>query len=290
VATLEVDNTTKGELARLMVGRELQAPLARTGAAPGPVLLRLDGVEARDDRGSLGLKGIDLEVRAGEILGIAGVAGNGQQYLAEVVAGLRPMSAGRVEVRGRNRTGATPREMIAAGVVHVPSDRLGMGLAPNMSLAENLAIRSYRKPPLARGPFLDRRRMAAAAVELIERFNVSTPGPATPARNLSGGNQQKAILAREITAGHATAEGAVIVAADPTRGLDVGAVEAVRSHLAAASRRGSAVLLISEDLDDLLVMADRIAVFHRGEVMGVVTPSETSVEELGLLMAGERRS
>jgi simple sugar transport system ATP-binding protein len=180
--------------------------------------------------------------------------------------------------------------MIDAGVAHIPGDRLGMGLAGNLPIADNLAMKTYRRRPLSSGPFLRRRTMVAKASELIEAFNVSVPGPQTPARNLSGGNQQKAILAREITAGAMAGEAPVLVAAYPTRGLDVGAIEAVRARLAEQRAEGAAVLLISEDLDELLTMADRIAVLHGGEVMGVVTPGETTVEELGLLMAGERKS
>jgi len=290
VATLDVSATSKGELAKLMVGRELSAPPARRAGELGTTLLELKGVSTLNDRGLPALREISLTLGGGEILGIAGVAGNGQRFLAEVVTGLRPTTGGAIEVRGKDRTGASPREMISAGVVHVPSDRLGMGLAGNLSLADNLAMRSYRRPPLAKGIFLDRRKMVVEANGLIERFNVMTPGPATPARSLSGGNQQKAILAREITAGHEAAGGAVIVAAYPTRGLDVGAIESVRARLAEERDRGSGVLLISEDLDELMAMADRIAVFHGGEVMGIVAPSETSIEELGLLMAGERRT
>ena len=190
---------------------------------------------------------------------------------------------------GEECTNKSPREMIEAGVCHVPGDRLGVGLAGNLALSDNLAMKSYRRPPMSRGPFLNRKRMVAAAGGLIEEFNVLTPGPQTPARNLSGGNQQKAILAREITAGRGFPQGAVLVASYPTRGLDVGAVEAVRTRLAAERARGTAVLLISEDLDELMMMSDRIAVMHGGRVMGVVVPAETSIEELGLLMAGERR-
>jgi simple sugar transport system ATP-binding protein len=290
VVTVDVADTTKEELARLMVGHDLATGVDKGDRAPGAPVLALNGVTALNDRGLPALKGIDLDVRRGEILGIAGVAGNGQRELAEVVTGLRRVRGGSIQVRGREVANRPPRYMIDAGVAHIPGDRLGMGLAGNLPIADNLAMKSYRRRPLSSGPFLRRRTMVAKASELIEAFNVSVPGPQTPARNLSGGNQQKAILAREITAGAMAGEAPVLVAAYPTRGLDVGAIEAVRARLAEQRAEGAAVLLISEDLDELLTMADRIAVLHGGEVMGVVTPGETTVEELGLLMAGERKS
>jgi len=289
VATLDVAATNKQELARLMVGRELMSGVDKPEHPPSEVVLELRAVEATGDRGLPALLGIDLSVQRGEILGVAGVAGNGQRELAEVVTGLRRVTRGSIRVAGEECTNMSPRELIEAGVCHVPGDRLGVGLAGNLALSDNLAMKSYRRPPMSRGPFLNRKRMVAAAGGLIEEFNVLTPGPQTPARNLSGGNQQKAILAREITAGRGFPEGAVLVASYPTRGLDVGAVEAVRTRLAAERARGTAVLLISEDLDELMMMSDRIAVMHGGRVMGVVEPAATTIEELGLLMAGERR-
>lgn len=288
VATLPVAQTSKQELARLMVGRELAAgPVRREGVVGEPALELID-VSALNDRGLPALNHVTLSVGRGEIVGVAGVTGNGQRELAEVITGLRRPSGGSILLKHIDRSGYTPRRLIESGVCHVPGDRLGVGLAGNLSLADNLAMRSYRKRPLARGPFLDRKAMTDRAVRLIADFGVSVPGPHTVARNLSGGNQQKAILARELTAGREVEGGAVLVAAYPTRGLDVGAIESVRSQLLAERHRGTAVLLISEDLDELMVMSDRIAVLHGGEIMGVVSPAGTSIEELGLLMAGER--
>ncbi len=292
VATLDVAATDKHQLAELMVGREVATTIDKDDVEPGPVVLRIDGVVARNNRGIVALKDLSLEVRAGEILGVAGVAGNGQRELTEVVTGLRRAEQGTVTVDGDDLTDRAPVRFIDAGVSHVPSDRLGRGLAGNLPLADNMAMKAYRRPPIAAGPMLRRDRMRAFAVDLIERFNVDTPGPDTPARNLSGGNQQKAILAREITAGTRARERGrrpVLIAAYPTRGLDVGAIEDVRSHLLRQRSDGTAVLFISEELDELMMMSDRIAVLHGGEVMGVVTPAETTIEELGLMMAGEMR-
>lgn len=288
VATLPVAGITKQELARLMVGRELAVGVERGGDPIGEPALELIDISALDNRGLPALSHVTLSVGRGEIVGVAGVTGNGQRELAEVVTGLRRLTGGSILVKRVDRSGDTPRKLIESGVCHVPGDRLGVGLAGNLPLADNLAMRTYRKRPLARGPFLDRKAMTTRAGRLIADFGVSVPGPHTVARNLSGGNQQKAILARELTAGREVEGGAVLVAAYPTRGLDVGAIESVRSHLLEERHRGTAVLLISEDLDELMTMSDRIAVLHGGEIMGVVRPAETSIEELGLLMAGER--
>ncbi len=290
VATLEVAATTKQQLARLMVGHDLASALDKGERIPAEPVLAITDLHAANDRGRPAINGISLSVRRGEILGIAGVAGNGQRELAEAVTGLRKTVGGIIEVRGVDCTGMNPRQFIEAGVVHVPGDRLGVGLAGNLPVADNLAMKSYRRPPLAFGPFLNRRAMTSAAKVVIDSFNVMTPGPETPARNLSGGNQQKAILGREITAARNFESGAVLVASYPTRGLDVGAVESVHQRLFEERGRGTAVLLISEDLDELLGMADRIAVLHGGKVMGIVEPANTSVEELGMLMAGESKS
>ncbi len=290
VATLDVGSTNKHELARLMVGRELATGVPKGDRELDQPVLVVDGLEALGDRGLPALRGVDLTAMRGEVVGIAGVAGNGQQELAEAITGLRRITAGKVTVRGVDCTGKTPRQMIEAGVCHVPGDRLGVGLAGNLPVADNLAMKTYRRRPLARGPFLDRKKMGSQATRMIDEFGVLTPGPATPARNLSGGNQQKAILAREISAGRDFESGAVLVAAYPTRGLDVGAIEAVRARIVAERDRGTAVVLISEDLDELMMLSDRIAVLHGGQVMGVVEPASTTIEEIGLLMAGERRS
>jgi len=291
VATVEIEETSKSDLARLMVGREVIFQVEKNEPDLGQVVLELTNVSADNDKGLPALNGASMNVRQGEILGIAGVAGNGQRELAEVVTGLRPLTGGRVFVLGKDMTGGTPLEFIRAGVAHVPGDRLGMGLAGNLPVSDNLVMKVYRRRPIASGPFLINRAMNSFAVEIVKSYDVMTPGVETPARNLSGGNQQKAILGREITSGkhrHGTVA-PLLVAVYPTRGLDVGAIEAVRETVLEQRAQGTAVLLISEDLEELLTMSDRIGVMHGGEFMGFVKPSETNVEELGLMMAGERR-
>jgi len=289
VATLETASTNKAELARLMVGREVLFRLDKDQTEPGPAVLSLREVEALNDKGLPALRRVSLEVRGGEILGIAGVAGNGQRELAEVVTGLRKTTGGRVLVRGRDLTNQPPRQFIRAGVSHIPGDRLGMGLAGNLPISDNLIMKGYRRPPLSSGPFLIRRAVADFAQRLINLFQIATPSPATPVRMLSGGNLQKTILAREITAGQELFHGGatLLVAVHPTRGLDVGATESVQRTLLEQRARGTAILLISEDLDELLALSDRIAVMYEGRIMGVVDAAEADVEHLGLMMAGE---
>ena len=283
VATLPITQTNKAELARLMVGREVLFRLEKRVCRPGEIALEVEGLQALNDKGLPALRGISFQICAGEILGIAGVAGNGQRELAEVITGLRRATSGSVRVYGQDITNRSPREVIEAGVGYIPGDRVGVGLVPNLSVADNLAMKAYRQPPLARGPLLDRGALRDFARRLIEVFHIVTPDHRTPARLLSGGNQQRVVLAREITASKG-----VLVAVYPTRGLDVGATESVRKALLEERDKGAAILLISEDLDELMQLSDRIAVLYEGEVMGVVVPEETTPEALGLMMAGQR--
>jgi len=215
---------------------------------------------------------------------VAGVAGNGQRELAEAVSGIRDLEAGVVRVAGRVLRSGDPRAAIAAGVAYIPEDRLGTGLAPSLSVAANVVLKSYRAPPVSRGPVLILRRMRELALALISRYDVKAPGPDTPVRNLSGGNLQKLVLGREFEG-----ERRVLVAAQPTRGLDVGAIEAVHAHLRGAAANGLAVLLISEDLDEIRALADRIVVMYEGEIRGELDAETATVEEIGYLMAGGER-
>ncbi len=285
VATLPTAETTKSELARLMVGRDVLFQLEKEPIQPGPVVLELQDVHATNDKGLPALRGISLQIREGEILGVAGVAGNGQRELAEVVTGLRPVTRGRILMRGQDVTNCSPREAIQAGISHVPGDRLGMGLVPNLPVSDNIILKGYRKPPLAQGPFLRKRAIVRFAQDLIQRFRIDTPSHATPVRLLSGVNLQRCILAREITAGRG-----LLVAVHPTRGLDVGATEAVRRMLLEQRAQGAAILLISEDLEELLELSDRIIVLYEGEIMGMVPAKDANIEALGLMMAGTRLS
>jgi simple sugar transport system ATP-binding protein len=292
--TFEARQTDRHTLARLMVGRELAALVedpteeaeggrreteVTTGAAP--IALRLEGVCALGEKGLPALVDVDLEIRAGEILGIAGVAGNGQRELAEVVTGLRRATGGTVRVGEREVTNRPPAEIATAGVAHVPEDRLADGLVPGLDVAGNAILRHYKEPPFARGPFLVPGAIASFADRLIHDYDVKTPSRRTRLRLLSGGNQQKLLLARELSG-----EPRVIVAVHPTRGVDVGATETIHRLLREQRRRGAAILLISEDLDELLALSDRIAVLYGGRLMGTVPIAEADPEHLGLLMAG----
>ncbi len=291
-ATVEIAETSKADLARLMVGREVIFQVVKDEPRLGEVVLDLKGVTADNDKGLPALRGVTMNINQGEILGVAGVAGNGQRELAEVITGLRPLSGGKIEVMNKDMSGCTPLQFIRAGVAHVPGDRLGMGLAGNLPVSDNLIMKVYRRRPIANGPFLVGRAMHEFASGIVKAYDVMTPGVETPARNLSGGNQQKAILGREIISGKHRYGGSVVpllVAVYPTRGLDVGAIEAVREAVLEQRAEGTGILLISEDLEELMIMSDRIGVLHGGEFMGFVKPSETNVEELGLMMAGERR-
>ena len=272
VLRAETAETSRRELARAMVGRDVDLSVKRAEGEPGEPLLRLENVSAE---GPVPLRDVSLEARAGEIVGVAGVAGNGQRTLAEVVAGLRAPFSGKVFVRGTETTGRGPKAARRAGLAYVPEDRLGTGLSPSLSISENLLL--TRKRPF----FLKRRAMEGAAREAIGRFDIRAPGPDAATRGLSGGNAQKTLLARELMAGPE-----VLVVASPTRGLDVGATGAIRELLDERRRAGCAVLLISEDLDEVRSLSDRILVLYEGRV-SYETPGEgASVEELGLAMAG----
>jgi simple sugar transport system ATP-binding protein len=270
----------KRQLAQLMVGREVLETLARDARQPGPVILELAGVSAVSDRGIRALSDVHLEVRSGEILALAGVAGNGQSELAEVVTGLRPCR-GRIVVNGRDVANRPAIEAIQAGVAHVPEDRTGTGSAPNLSLTDNLIMKSYRSQPIGHGWTIDRVVARHRAEELKDAYEVSAPSVDTQARLLSGGNLQRLILAREISS-----EPGLMVAVQPTRGLDVGAIETVHRLLLEQRAHGTAILLISEDLDEILGIADRVAVIYEGRISQPVAAADADVAELGLLMTG----
>jgi simple sugar transport system ATP-binding protein len=282
IATVPAATATSQSLASLMVGREVEinARLERD-VALGADVLTIEGVSALGDRGMLAVQDVSLSVRAGEILGVAGVAGNGQRELAEAVTGMRPLTAGAVRVAGQTLRNGDPRAAIRAGMAHVPEDRYSTGVAPSLSVAHNVVLKSYRNGSVTSGPLLRLRRIRDQALELIRRYDIKTPGPATPARQLSGGNLQKVVLGREFTG-----EPGVIIVAAPTRGLDVGAIETVHQYLREAAAKGVAVLLLSEDLDEVRALADRIAVMYEGQIVGIVDPGTATLEEIGLLMAG----
>jgi ABC-type uncharacterized transport system ATPase subunit len=282
VATVEADEATPQSLAALMVGRDVQVGQRVEREAPpsDELALAVEELSAQGDRGAQALHGVSLAVRAGEIVAIAGVAGNGQRELAEAITGMRP-ATGAISVGPRRLRGGDPREAIAAGIAYVPEDRLGTGVAPSLTIASNMVLRSYRSRALSRGPLLRLATIRQRAHDLIRRYDVRAAEPTTPARQLSGGNLQKVVLAREFSG-----EPRVVVAASPTRGLDVGAIETVHAYLRGAAANGVGVLLISEDLDEVLALADRVAVMYEGRVAGEVDAKTATVEEIGLLMAG----
>jgi simple sugar transport system ATP-binding protein len=284
VATKETEETDARELARLMVGREVLFRLDKEEKAPGDVVLALQAVHADNERGLPALRGVSFEVRQGEILGIAGVAGNGQRELAEVVTGLREITDGNLIINRENLTNCSPLEIIKSGVSHIPADRMGMGAVGDMAVADNIAMKGYRKPPLSAWGMLKRGRIVDFAQAMIEIFRIMTPTPHTYVKFLSGGNIQKTILAREIDAC-----AGLLVAVYPSRGLDVGATEAVRKRLLEQREQDRAILLISEDLDELLTISDRIAVLYEGQIVGILSADEADIETLGLMMAGAER-
>jgi ABC-type uncharacterized transport system ATPase subunit len=283
IATLATAEASSRELAALMVGRQVELARRQERAAPHGTdsALEVDGLTVRGDRGEEAVKDVSFAVREGEIVGVAGVAGNGQRELAEAITGIRSPSGGTVRVAGRRVRTGDPRSAIAAGVAHVPEDRLGTGVAPSLSISVNSVLKSYRGAAISRGPLLRWRAIRQHAVDLIHRYGVQTPGPHLPARDLSGGNLQKLVLGREFAGSPR-----VLIAASPTRGLDVGAIETVHAYLRQAAADGVAVLLLSEDLDEILALADRVVVVYEGELTGNFDPETATVEEIGLAMAG----
>ncbi len=288
ITTVDVADTDARQLARLMVGHEMsfdvvpRAADAASAPAPAPpVVLELDHVSAQGDFGTEALKDVSLTVHAGEILGIAGVAGNGQRELAEVVAGLRPFTRGTIRYAGKPVTPGDAREVIDRGVAYIPEDRMGTGVSPKLSVTENLILKSYRRGSPHAGPLLLMKQADAQAARLMERFDIRAPGPRTLVRQLSGGNVQKVVLARELSS-----QPRVVVAASPTRGLDVGATEYVRRVLVDAAKQGAGILLISEDLDEIVELSNRTAVLYEGRIVGVVDTARANYEQLGLMMAG----
>jgi len=281
IGTTKVEGTTKHQLAEMMVGRPFGLQPAKKPLDAHEVRLSVRDVEALNDRGRPALRGVSFDVRAGEIVGLAGVSGNGQRTLAEVIAGLRPATRGEVTLGGRNVTGLSPRQVMALGLSYIPAERMRDGMIREFTVAENIILREFDQPPYARSGFLNQGAIQRNSRELVNSFNVKTPSLETPAKNLSGGNIQKIILAREISR-----RPQVIVAAQPTRGLDIGATEYVHARLLEQRDQGTATLLISEDLDEILALADRILVICDGRIMGDVPRAEATAEKLGLLMAG----
>jgi len=279
-AGVPAEGKTKRDLAELMVGREVLETVDKATMPSGDVVLEMQGVSAISDRGLIALDNVDLRIRSGQIIGLAGVAGNGQSELAEVITGLRECT-GSIAVNGQELANHPVAEAIDAGVAHVPEDRTGTGSAPNLSLTDNLIMKSYRSEPIGHGWSLDSSEARVQAQTLKDEYEVSAPSIDTEARLLSGGNLQRLILAREISS-----EPGLMVAVQPTRGLDVGAIETVHKLLLRQREAGMAVLLISEDLDEILMLADRVAVIYEGHISTSIPTEEAKIDELGLMMTG----
>jgi len=272
--------TDEAELARLMVGRPVELQVSKPEATPGEPVLEVRGLAVRDDRGHLAVAGVDLTVRAGEILAVAGVQGNGQTEFVEAITGMRPPTAGEIDIAGAPVL-PTPRAVFAAGVGHIPEDRLEEGLVVGFTVAENLVLNQYHLKPFSDGLQLDRQAILAAASELVGQYDVRTPSVFNDVGNLSGGNQQKVIVAREFSRPLR-----LLVAAQPTRGLDVGSIEYIHRRIVEKRDEGTAVVIVSTELDEVLALADRIAVMYQGRIVDILDPAEATPERLGLLMGG----
>jgi len=281
-AGLPVANTSIPELARLMVGRSVIFDFHKQPQAPGATVLRLDKVSAHNNKGLPALKNVSLTVRAGEIVGVAGVAGNGQTELAEVITGLRACTDGRILINEEEMTNQSTLATIRKGVSHVPEDRTHVGSAPNLTITDNVIMKSYRQPPLASGWSLRYPIARQTAEDLKEEYAILAPSVDTQARLLSGGNLQRTILARELSA-----KPKLLIAMQPTRGLDVGAIEGVQRLLLAQRAAGAAILLASEELEELFALSDRIVVMYEGEIVGEV--SDHDLDTIGLMMTGGKK-
>jgi simple sugar transport system ATP-binding protein len=284
VGTVSASGVTREALAEMMVGRALKQAKKPDLSRGGAVIMSCRDLRARNDRGMESLSGVSFDLREGEILGVAGVAGNGQGELCEALSGLRPIDSGEITFKGENISGSAPREFINRGVSYIPVDRKGVGLASNMNLRENVALKRYwKKPAAVKKIFMNWKYIDGLTGELTDMYDVKTASLGSPVRVLSGGNIQKLMLARELSEAPS-----VILAMHPVWGLDVGAAEFVHERIMEERGRGSGIILVSEDLDELMAMSDRIMIMSRGRIMGIVeSPGDAAKEEIGLMMAGE---
>lgn len=281
IGTVDVADVSSQQLADMMVGREVSFKTDKKAANPQEIVLSVENLVVKENRGIEAVKNLSLEVRAGEILGIAGIDGNGQSELIQALTGLRKVESGHIYLGGDEITNLRPRKITEAGVGHVPEDRHKYGLILEMTLAENIALQTYYQEPMSQMGVLNYGEINDHARDLIKEFDVRTVSEVVPAKALSGGNQQKAIIAREISR-----DPELLIVANPTRGLDVGAIEFIHKRIIEQRDNFKAVLLVSFELEEILNVSDRIAVLHDGEIVGIVNANETSEQELGLLMAG----
>ncbi|MCM3769376.1 ABC transporter ATP-binding protein [Priestia aryabhattai] len=284
VGTVNVQETNPDELAALMVGREVHFKTEKKTATPKEAVLTIKELVVEDSRGVEAVSSLDLSVRAGEIVGIAGVDGNGQTELIEAITGLRKIKSGSITLKNQELSTLSTRKITESGVGHIPQDRHKHGLVLDYTIGENIGLQTYYQKPMSKSGILNYKEMYKKAKELIAEYDVRTPSEYTQARSLSGGNQQKAIIAREVDRSPE-----LLIAAQPTRGLDVGAIEFIHKKLIEERDKGRAVLLVSLELDEVINLSDRIAVIYEGKIVDIVNPKETNEQELGLLMAGGTR-
>ncbi len=281
VGTTAPAEASEADLATMMVGRAVQLVVDKAPAEPGAPVLRVEGLRVLDERGVAAVDGVSFDVAAGEIVAVAGVQGNGQTELVEALAGLRAVDAGTVSLDGEDVTGLEPRRLLERGVAHVPEDRQRDGVVGAFPVSDNLVLNTFRRSPFARGLRIDRQAVRDNATRLMADFDIRAASPGVAASTLSGGNQQKVIVAREF--GHAER---LLIAAQPTRGLDVGSIQYIHRRIVDKRDEGAAVLLVSTELDEVLALADRIIVVYRGHIVGTVARADATRDHLGLLMAG----
>ena len=281
IQTVSIEGATNKDLAEMMVGRSVSFVTEKEEAQPKEVVLQISDLVVNENRGVPAVKELSLDVRAGEIVGIAGIDGNGQSELIQAITGLRKVKSGSIKIKGQEVVGLSPRKITEMNVSHVPEDRHRDGLVLEMMLSENIALQTYYKEPLSKNGVLNYNQINSYARKLMEGFDVRAANEIVPASALSGGNQQKAIIAREVDRNPD-----LLIVSQPTRGLDVGAIEYIHKRLISERDKGKAVLVVSFELDEILNLSDRIAVIHDGKIQGIVKPSETNKQELGILMAG----
>ena len=281
IETVEIAGATNADLAEMMVGRSVSFKTEKQEAQPKEVILSIKDLVVNENRGVPAVKNLSIDVRAGEIVGIAGIDGNGQSELIQAITGLRKIESGIVELKGQSIVGLHPRQITEMSVGHVPEDRHRDGLVLEMMISENIALQTYYKEPLSKKGILNYTNIIGYAKQLMQEFDVRAASEIVPASALSGGNQQKAIIAREVDRNPD-----LLIVSQPTRGLDVGAIEYIHKRLIQERDNGKAVLVVSFELDEILNVSDRIAVIHDGKIQGIVTPETTNKQELGVLMAG----
>lgn len=282
IGTVDVKTTSEADMAKMMVGRNVSFKVSKEPASPKETILKVDSLSVLNNKKVLGLKNFNIDIRAGEILGIAGVEGNGQTELVEAITGLRKIESGHIFIKTKEITNLPIRERIECGIAHIPEDRQKRGLVLDYTVEENMILERYNKPPFAKGGILNFPAISEYAKKIVDAFDVRAgQGASTPARSLSGGNQQKAIIGREIELNPD-----LLIAVQPTRGLDVGSIEYIHKRLIEQRDKGKAVLLVSLELDEILNVSDRIAVVNNGELIGMVDAAHTNENEIGLMMAG----